>query len=179
MNPVLPAQNSTEPEPVSSFQSEVGVPATLMSPEPVPARRLPCTFFNSTLPEPVCAFTSPWPGLLDVDVARAGVDDEAALQPGGVNAARSGSELRVLADAVILDVAGAGVGFEEGIGRSFNVVIDADVVVVLVALADANDVSGLIDRADCSRSPAPSASLPPQFDFTWPDDVDAIARIRA
>ena len=38
-----------------------------------------------------------------------------------------------------------GVGFEEGVGRSFNVVIDADVVVVLVPLADAYDVASLVN----------------------------------
>jgi len=41
VRPVLPGQSSTLPEPVSSFQSEAGEPATLMSPEPVPARSPP------------------------------------------------------------------------------------------------------------------------------------------
>ena len=63
-----------------------------------------------------------------------------------MNAARTRSELGILADAVVVNVAGAGVGLEESIRRSFDVVFDADVVVVLVALADANDISRLLDR---------------------------------
>ena len=84
-------------------------------------------------------------GLFNVDVTRASVGGEAVLEAGRVDAAGARSEFGVLAHAVIFDVAGAGIGFEEGIGWRLDVIVDADVVVVLMALANADDVSGLID----------------------------------
>ena len=47
-------------------------------------------------------------GLFGVDAAGASIHREAAVQAGGVNAARAGAQLGVLADAVVGDFAGAG-----------------------------------------------------------------------
>ena len=109
MNPVFPGQNSMVPEPVSSFQSIEGVPVTLISPDPVPARRPPWMSCNSMLPEPGLRFDIALACLLCEDVAGAGVHREAAMEPCSVDGARAGGEFRVIADAVIVDVSGAGV----------------------------------------------------------------------
>jgi len=106
-------------------------------------------------------------GLLGVDVARAGVDREAAVQSGGVNAARAGGEFGVVADSLVVDVAGAGAGVEKSVGWGFDHIFNADVVVVFVMRADADDIAGLLDGglAAISRT---FSSLPPQFDRTLP-----------
>ena len=67
------------------------------------------------------------------------------MQAGGVNIARAGGELGVLAHAVDRDVAGAGAGVEKSILRRLNLIVDADVVQVLVVAADADDVARLLD----------------------------------
>ena len=64
---------------------------------------------------------------------------------GGVNVAGAGVELGVVADALVGDIARARTCLKEGIGGRLDLVVDADVVQVLVVLADADDVAGLLD----------------------------------
>src|ERR1039458_9137135 len=91
-----------------------------------------------------------------------------------MNAARSGAQLGVLADAIVGSIAGAGGSVEVNIGRGLNLVIDADVVIILVAGADAHNVAGLLDGRigrdppDLLVAPAPSRLHPPE-------DMDLIA----
>ena len=93
---------------------------------------------------------------------------------GGEGSGKS-TQLRVLSDALILDVPRAGVGLEESVSGRFNVVIDADVVVVLVPLPDTDDIAGLIDgRILCDLLHLlVSAAAPVRLDTA--EDVDAIA----
>src|SRR6185437_16531024 len=46
-------------------------------------------------------------GLFGIDVAGTGVDDEAALETGGVDAAGAGSKFCILSYTVVINVAGA------------------------------------------------------------------------
>src|SRR6266702_7199898 len=88
--------------------------------------------------------------LFGVNVARTGVHAKVAMQPRGMNVPGTCAELRILADPVIGHVARAGVGFEIRIGWGLDFIIDADVVQVLMTIADTDDVSHLFDgRIGC------------------------------
>ena len=59
--------------------------------------------------------------------------------------AGAGAELGVFADAVVADIAGARGGVQVSVSGCLNLIIDADVVQVFMARANAHDVSGLLD----------------------------------
>jgi len=59
--------------------------------------------------------------------------------------AGAGAELGVFADAVVADIAGARGGVQVSVSGRLNLIIDADVVQVFMARANAHDVSGLLD----------------------------------
>ena len=75
VKPVLPGQNSILPEPVSSFQSVVGAPAILMSPEPVCGVQAAVEIFEFDIAGAGLGLHVALAGLVGVDVARAGVHE--------------------------------------------------------------------------------------------------------
>ncbi len=65
-----------------------------------------------------------FPGLLGVDVAGAGLDLEATMEAGGVNAPRPGFQLGILTDALIFYFSRTGTGFEERVRGGLDVIVD-------------------------------------------------------
>ncbi len=103
--------------------------------------------------------------LFRINVARPGVDREASMQPGSVNVAGAGRELRVFANAVVVDIARAGARIQKGICRGFDLVFDADVVQVSCR-APMRMMFPVCSTGGLAAICRTCSSLPPQPDLT-------------
>ena len=104
--------------------------------------------------------------LLGVDVTRAGADGESAFESGGVDRSRACAQFCICAHAFVGHVARSRRSIQIGVGRSQNLIVDADVAEIVVIPSDADDVACLLDGRMRRDLAAPCSSLAPQPDLT-------------